>query len=97
MRQILLAVLAFFIATGFTACEKKCDPITVVQEVKIPVPVKCKMTLPVAPISPISNIQLGDTYYLKAMALMKENEQYRRYSEELEAAATACIESPLVP
>lgn len=86
MKLIALATLALFFATGFTACERKCEPVVVVKEVSVIVPVPCEVVWPVkAELPPIP-----EGFYERGVWLMKEDEANRKYAEALALALSKC-------
>ena len=89
----LLWVMLVIGCTGCTTIPEKCEPVTVVKEVPIPVLVKCKVTFPVKPVMDVKSVMaLG--MYEKGMFILSEDQAYRQYANELEAALKACADSP---
>jgi hypothetical protein len=86
MKLIALSMLAFFFATGFTACERKCEPVVVVKEVSVPVPVECEVTWPEKPKA--QPIPAG--FYDRGVWIMKEDEAQRKYADALAVALAKC-------
>jgi hypothetical protein len=91
MKTIIVVALSAVLA-GCGLCPTKVEYLNVPVEVKIPVPVKCKVTLPPKHIDLIPMTRQEDGYYEKAMSVLGELEQYRMYSKELEAAVSVCVE-----
>lgn len=91
----LFLVLMLLAVSGFTSCCPKPDPVVVPQEVKVPVPVKCKVKKPTPP-TPITNQPAPATVFGKVAGIMKEDNDYRAYSKELEVLLASCadFESP---
>lgn len=85
MKPIALAVLALFLTTG-AACNPTCEPITVVKEVMVPVPVECEVTWPVKPAPPPE----GVGFYEKGVAILKELEDNRNYAAAMAVALAKC-------
>lgn len=94
MKILSLLVLALVLSGCSGLCPKP-EPITVVQEVKVPVPVRCKVKAPTPPV-PVTKQPAPATVYGKVAAIMKEDNDYRAYSKELEAVLASCadLESP---
>lgn len=60
-------------------------------EVKVPVPVRCKVKKPVPPAS-ITDAEIPPGFFDRGVALIKEGNDFRLYSKELEAALSACAD-----
>lgn len=90
MKAFVIVLCALFVA-GCDLCAK--DPIIQVKEVLVPVPVKCEVAYPVKPEEPFVTLELGAPLSRKVTASLKELENYRWYSKELEAALRECAKS----
>lgn len=79
-----------------TGCPKPIKPdveIRIVKEpyeVKVPVPVPCKATIPVKPVFLVDTVSKSADVLDKGTTVMKELEQRRQYERVLEAAMLAC-------
>lgn len=91
MKIIPWLVLILFSCTGASCPEK--EVITVVKEVKVPVPIKCKTEIPMKPIlDQMRKDAVSKGLYAKGMWLMTEDEANRQYAKLVEAALMACAE-----
>lgn len=86
MKTVSCVVAALLLA-GCGLCPTKVvkEPV----EVLVPVPVKCKSKRPAAP-EPLDLKTLPGGIYDRAVALIKEGNDYRLYSKELEVALSKC-------
>lgn len=66
--------------------------VTVPVEVKVPVSVRCAVKYPTKPPKLVVGA-LGPSLVVRVVALLQENDAYRAYSKELEAALTACADN----
>jgi len=90
MKVVLVAILSGLLV-ACTATEP--TVVTVTKEVMIPVPVRCQVRWPEKPKSDILKdgvLQMG--FYDKMLWLLRESEEYRRYSASLEAALLVCAD-----
>lgn len=72
-----------------------CNPervVTVPQEVEVPVPVRCSVKFPTPPKKLVVEA-LGPSVRDRVVALIQENDDYRAYSKELEAALASCADN----
>lgn len=60
-------------------------------EVKVPVPVPCKVTLPEKPVWALDTVAPGANVFTKGLAALQEIEQRRQYERELKAAMKECL------
>lgn len=61
-----------------------------VVQVKVPVPVPCKVAMPEAPSWAVDALPLGSTIWQQMQALRAERKQRLGYEAQLEAAVRAC-------
>jgi|GEM_PF-906370 len=61
-----------------------------VQEVKVPVPVPCKVDAPMRPAFAVDGLPIGAGIWEQMKALRAERRQRQGYEAELEAAVRAC-------
>jgi hypothetical protein len=61
-----------------------------VQEVKVPVPVPCKVEAPLRPAFTVDGLPVGSGIWEQMKALRAERKQRQGYEAELEAAVRAC-------
>lgn len=85
--KIVSCVVAALLVAGCGLCPTKVikEPV----EVLVPVTVKCKSKRPEAPV-PVDLGTLPVGVYDRAMALIREGNDYRLYSKELEVALAKC-------
>lgn len=89
MKSLLFCVV--IVLGGCVTNPPKCDPVTVVQEVKVPVAIKCKVDFPSRPITDLKSVMpLG--LYEKGVFIIKEDQAYREYAALLEAALKSCAD-----
>lgn len=93
MKTILIALLSVVLA-GCISNPFKSDPeIRIVKEpyeVKVPVPVPCKATMPEKPVFAVDVVSKSADTLDKGTSVMTELEQRRQYERVLEAAMIAC-------
>jgi len=82
---ISAAALCFSLA----ACAHT-EPRVVVQTVKVPVSVPCKVALPAKPAYAADTVSLDGTIFDLVQALLIDREQRKGREAELEAAAKSC-------
>lgn len=87
---VLIAMILLFM-TGCTHTPEK-DPITVPVEVKVPIAIKCKIENPKPPEVDIGKLAIPKSLDEMGILLMRENEENRRYANELKAALDQCSE-----
>lgn len=82
----ILAVTLSFSLAGCASLTPK------VQEVKVPVPVPCKVDSPERPAFAVDGLPSGSGIWEQMKALRAERMQRMGYERELEAAVRACAE-----
>lgn len=87
MRFLLLA-LVFLLSGCLTTPERV---VVVPQEVRVPVPVRCSVEYPTRP-AKLDVGALGPSLRDRVVALLMENDSYRAYATELEAALASCAD-----
>ena len=87
---LLFVVIVLGMATGCTKVVKEYVEIPV--EVKVPVAIKCKLTMPEAPTINIGRMEVPTELDAMGILLMRENEENRRYAKELKAILGKCAE-----
>lgn len=80
---ILLMIISFSLA-GCSGMAPK------VQEVKVPVPVPCKVEAPMRPTFAVDDLPVGSGIWEQMKALRAERQQRQGYEAELEAAVKSC-------
>jgi hypothetical protein len=80
MRLVAIALLAAILAG--------CD--TIPHEVKVPVPVPCKVERPQAPVWATTGLAPGADIFDQVKALLVERRQRAAYEAQLEAAIEGC-------
>lgn len=89
----LVTLIALSIAMAGCETAWKREPSVVIQEVKVPVPVKCKVKKPIPPESKVEAADLEKTNtYVKVKLLAEDADAYRFYSKEVGAALAQCAE-----
>lgn len=87
--RVLLVLLVLFLSGCLSTPERV---ITVPQEVKVPVQVRCTVAYPTPPKKLVVGA-LGPSLVERVVALIQENDDYRAYSRELEVALSACADN----
>lgn len=82
----ILAVILSFSLAGCAGLAPK------VQEVKVPVPVLCKVDAPERPAFAVDGLPAGSGIWEQMKALRAERMQRMGYERELEASVRACAE-----
>lgn len=77
-------------ALALTACATKPEIRYVPQEVKVPVPVKCKVPDVTKPTYDFNNAKKDGSLYTNLGLLAAENDHLSAYTIKLEAALAAC-------
>jgi hypothetical protein len=80
----IFAVILSFSLSGCAGMAPK------VQEVKVPVPVPCKVEAPLRPVLAVDGLPVGAGIWEQMKALRAERKQRQGYEAELEAAVRAC-------
>lgn len=88
MKSIAIALMALCLA-GCGLCPTK-EPIVTTVTVEVPVAVKCEVSYPKKPPALVVETSKETTGYAKLNASLKELEEYRWYSREMEAALGKC-------
>lgn len=65
-------------------------PVVQTVEVKVPVPVPCKVPTVTKPAWDIDAVPLGSSIYRQVKALLTTNEQHLGYESKLEAVVKSC-------
>lgn len=86
MRHLILVPLLLLIA----GCPSNPVIETKNVEVKIPVPVKCKITPPEKPESLLGRIKMDDDIHTMVKIILAEIESRKAYEKKLEAATKEC-------
>lgn len=87
-----LIFLCLFILTACTTTPN-CEPVIVTQTVEVPIEVKCQVSYPTAPVSTLLALPKTASHYDKLVAALKDLEDVRWYSREVEAALRRCAVS----
>lgn len=87
--KTLLAMLIFL--AGCTQTPER-PTITPPIEVKIPVPVRCKVDWPVPPTINLGKEVVPPVMIIQGTMIMRENEENRRYARELEILLKTCAD-----
>jgi hypothetical protein len=82
--------LILVLAVALAACATKPEIRYVPQEVKVPVPVKCKAPNIAKPTYDFNNAKKTNTLYTSIGLLAAENDHLSAYTIKLEAALAAC-------
>lgn len=80
----ILAVILSFSLAGCAGMAPK------VQEVKVPVPIPCKIEAPERPLFAVDGLPIGSDIWEQMKALRAERQQRIGYEVELEAVVKAC-------
>lgn len=86
MSKIVLAMACVLFAGCATSNAPTVHPV----EVRIPVPVPCKVSAPTRPAFAVDALPIGSDIWEQMKALRAERLQRKGYELELEAAVTAC-------
>lgn len=86
----ILMLLLVVALSGCAMCPQK-EHQVVVQEVKVPVAVRCKVGKP-PPLEEVPSLSTTTSLYERSVLLIKELEAHRARSKELEAALTECAD-----
>lgn len=92
MKTILMLLVAVLLSGCWNPLKPDVE-IRIVKEpyeVKVPVPVPCKATMPEKPVFVVDAVQKTADVLEKGTAVMTELEQRRQYERVLEAAMLAC-------
>lgn len=81
--------VAALLAVGLAGCASS-PPAVRVQQVRVPVPVPCRVTEPARPLMPTEALALDAGLDAFAAAAIAEIERREGYEGELRAALTAC-------
>lgn len=88
MRRLSLSgILSGILSFSLAGCATTAPTI---QQVKIPVPVPCKATIPERPAFAVDGLPVGAEIWEQMKALRAERKQRQGYEAELEAAVKAC-------
>ena len=87
MRLSLSGILAVMLSFSLAGCAGMAPK---AQEVKVPVPVPCKVEAPVPPAFAVDGLPIGSGIWEQMKALRAERKQRQAYEAELEAAVRAC-------
>lgn len=86
-RLSLSGILAVILSFSLAGCAGLAPN---VQEVKVPVPVPCKVEAPLRPAFAVDGLPVGSGIWEQMKALRAERKQRQGYEAELEAAVKAC-------
>lgn len=86
-RLSLSGILAVILSFSLAGCAGMAPT---VQEVKVPVPVPCKVEAPLRPALAVDGLPVGAGIWEQMKALRAERKQRQGYEAELEAAVKAC-------
>lgn len=88
LRVFAVAVIVLFLL--FLAGCATTEPRVVYRDVKVPISVPCKVTLPDEPVYATEGLTLDEPLFEMVRALLVEREQRKAVSVETRAAAKAC-------